>query len=575
MERGRRGRLGCGRWAVIGSALSALLLLPRATVAEDGRFPLDTFNRSFDEAWERFSTKRPGWRASFLTAAQCLDTSALPAGVREGMTGEATLLLKEILDRVPPFPADEIPGDAGIEATGLEQWTIPHTEIVLAKVSAGERAGQFLFSASTVARIHEDYEKVKSLPYQPGRKGAHYDELRFGGLSPEVSRLAAVLPTPAREEIGGALVWQWAAVLASLVLAVVLAASAFRLGRRYTRWEEQAKGRRGFGPFVFPLSVIALALATRFIAFLFLRLAGTPYFLLRIALTTVAHIAVAWLIAVIMARLADLVVRVFRTPEQPLNAQLVGISFRILTILAVTGYLFAAAQSLGLPVPALVAGLGVGGLAVALATQSTLENLIGGLILYADRPVRVGDVFRLGDRIGVVEEIGLRSARVRTIDRTLIAIPNADLIRREIENLTLRDRIPLRTTLRLRLETTPDQLRYLLSTLTRMLQDHPRLAKGEGRARLAGVGEYALELELRTFAATTNFDEFLDVRQDVLLRVMGLVAEAGTRLAVPVAVELEGEDPGLDRQRTHAAEEQVRQWRDEGALPIPEFTDES
>jgi len=572
-----------GWWA----ALLALLLLPRPAVAEDGRFPLeppdrsspratlDTFNRSFGEAWEGFSKKRPGWRASFVTAARCLDTSALPAGVREGRTVESTLLLKEILDRVPAFPIDEVPDRAEVEASGLEQWTIPHTEIVIAKAASGQQAGQFLFSASTVERIREDYEKVKDLPYQPGRKGAHYDELRFGGLSPGVSRLAAVLPDEARQEVGGALVWQWGAALASLIIAVVLAVWAFRLGRRFTRWEEETKGHRRFGPFVFPLSVIALTVAARYVAFLFLRLAGAPYFALRIVLTTVAHMAVAWLIAVTMARLAELVVRVFRTPEQPLNAQLVGVSFRILTILAVTGYLFFAAQSLGLPVPALVAGLGVGGLAVALATQSTLENLIGGLILYADRPVRVGDVFRLGDRVGVVEEIGLRSARVRTIDRSVIAIPNADLIRREIENLTLRDRIPLRATLRLRLETTPDQLRYLLTTLTRMLQEHPRLARGEGRARLAAVGEYALEVELRTFAATVDFDAFLDIRQDVLLRVMGLVAEAGTRLAVPVSVELEGEDPGLDRQRTHAAEEQARRWRDEGALPFPDFRDES
>jgi MscS family membrane protein len=564
----------------------ALLVLPLAAFSAETPFPLEppdrsspratlaTFNRSFDEAWEGYSKRQLGWRAAFVTAALCLDNSSLPPAVREGMTGEATLLLREILDRVPPFPPEDVPDAAAVEASGLKQWTIPHTEIVLARTPSGDRAGEFLFSAATVARIPEDYEKVKRLPYRAGRSGAHYDELRFGGLSPALTRLAALLPAPLRREVGGALVWQWAAVLACLVLATLLAAWAFRTGRRLTRWEKEKKGGPRLGPFLFPLLLFGLAHADRFVAFYFLRLAGTPYFALRLVLTTIAHLAVAWLIAVALTRLGELVALLFRTPDQPLNAQLVAVSFRILTILAVTGYLFLAAQWLGLPVPALVAGLGVGGLAVALATQSTLENLIGGLILYADRPVRVGDVFRLGDRVGVVEAIGLRSARVRTTDRSVIAIPNSDLIRREIENLTLRDRIPLRPTVRLRLETSPDQLRYLLARLTRLLDEHPRLVKGEGKALLAGVGEYALEVELRTYAATTEFDEFRMIRQDVLLQVIGLVEEAGTRLAVPVAVELQGADRALDAERTRAAEQRARKWRQEGTLPFPEFGSE-
>jgi small-conductance mechanosensitive channel len=201
----------------------------------------------------------------------------------------------------------------------------------------------------------------------------------------------------------------------------------------------------------------------------------------------------------------------------------------------------------------------VGGLAVALATQGTLENLISGLILYADRPVRVGDVFRLGDRIGVVEEIGLRSTRVRTIERSVIAIPNADLVRREIENLTLQDRIPIRTRLRLRLETTPDQLRYLLSTILQMIREHPRLVKDKGGARLVGFGEWSLDVELRAFAATTSWAEFVATREDVMLRVLRLVEEAGTRLAVPVQVEMAAEDKGIDRERAREAEARMRE----------------
>jgi MscS family membrane protein len=555
------------------AALLAVLLAagPAAVSGAEAVYPLDppdrsspratlaTFRDSFDRAWRLYAAGSPSFAGPFDAARRCLDDSQIPAGVHEVVFSEATLLLKEVLDRIPLPDDADVPGAEEVRSAGLVRWTIPHTEITLARISGGDRDGEFLFTAATVARAREFFEKVRRLPYQPGREGAHYDELRFGGFSPAASRLAARLPAPARREIAGALAWQWGVVVVTLLLALVGAALSFHLSRRIGRWEGSARGARQLSPLLFPLALAALALGARLVVWRFLRLAGPPYLALRLTLTVVAHLAAAWLLAVVLTRVGEVVLRVFRTPEQPLNAQLVGVTFRVLTILAVTGYLFVAAQSLGLPVPALVAGLGVGGLAVALATQGTLENLIGGLILHADRPVRVGDVFQLGDRIGIVEEIGLRSTRIRTIERSILAIPNADLVKREIENLTLRDSTPMRARLRLRLETTPDQLRYLLATLVRMVREHPRLVRDKGGARLVGFGESSVDVDVRVFAATTDWMEFLEIREDVLLRVMRLVEEAGTRLAVPARLQLAAEDKGLDRERTRAAEARARE----------------
>jgi MscS family membrane protein len=119
-------------------------------------------------------------------------------------------------------------------------------------------------------------------------------------------------------------------------------------------------------------------------------------------------------------------------------------------------------SNFGFNVAALLAGLGVGGIAVALAAQKTIENLFGGIILYTDRPVRVGDFCRFGDKMGTIEEIGIRSTRVRTLDHTLISIPNATFSNMEIDNITARERIRLLAILTVRYETTPDQLRYIL-----------------------------------------------------------------------------------------------------------------
>lgn len=550
--------------------LAVLLAAAAAAAGADPAFPLDppdrsspratlaTFSASLERAWVLYAAGSPEFREPFFVAIGCLDESAVPAGLADAVGANASLLLKEVIDRVPLPPASEIPDAEAVRAQGLVRWTIPRSEITLERAASGSRQGQFLFSAQTVLRAREFFLKVRGLPYQAGRPGAHYDELRLGGIAPVAARLAAALPSPARRELGGALVWQWTLVAVALGLALALSATAFRFGRRWSRWEEARRGGRRFGPLLFPLALLGLVLASRWVAWLFLRLAGPPYLVLRLALTALAHLAAAWLLAVVLARASEVLQRVFRTPEQPLNAQFVGLTTRVLTILAVAGYLFAAAQSLGLPVPALVAGLGVGGLAVALATQGTLENLIGGLILHADRPVRVGDVFKLGQRIGVVEEIGLRSTRIRTIERSLLAIPNADLVKREIENLTLQDRIGMRARVALRLETTPDQLRDLLASLTRLVREHPRLVRGKGGARLVGFGESSLDVDVRAFAATTDYFEFVAIREDVLLRVLELVEASGTRLAVPARLTLASEDRGLDRERTRAAEARAR-----------------
>jgi MscS family membrane protein len=195
-----------------------------------------------------------------------------------------------------------------------------------------------------------------------------------------------------------------------------------------------------------------------------------------------------------------------------------------------------AAQRLGLPVTAVVAGLGVGGLALALAAQGTLENLIGGVILYADQPVRIGDFCRFGTDMGTVETIGLRSVKIRTLGRTIVNVPNAQFARMQLETFSARDRILLSATIRLPYETTRQQLADALARLEEMLRTHPRIAQDGLHVRFVGLGEYALEIELWAYALTTDWADFLGLRQEILLRTMQVIENAGMRLAVPTAV---------------------------------------
>jgi MscS family membrane protein len=226
----------------------------------------------------------------------------------------------------------------------------------------------------------------------------------------------------------------------------------------------------------------------------------------------------------------------------------------------------------------LVAGAGVGGLGIALAARSSLENFLGTFNLYADRPVRVGDFCRYGEdpssgwlRIGTVEEIGLRSTRIRGIDRTITTIPNAEFANMHIVNLTRRDRMLFRTTIGLRYETTPNQLRQVLAKLRELLLAHPRVTKDPARVRATGFGAYSLDLEMFAYVNTSDWNDYLAVQEDLVLRTMDIVDKAGTAFAFPSRTLYHTRDPGLDSERQQVAEKEVREWASAHTLPFPEF----
>jgi MscS family membrane protein len=221
-----------------------------------------------------------------------------------------------------------------------------------------------------------------------------------------------------------------------------------------------------------------------------------------------------------------------------------------------------------------VAGLGVGGIAVALAAQRTLENLIGGITLYADRPVSVGDFCRWGDQIGTVEEIGLRSTRIRTLERTVVTVPNAELCQMELDNFMVRDRRLLRTTLQLRYETKPDQMRFILAKLRELLLGHPMVSPDPARVRFTGYGDYSKDVEIFAYVLCQDQNTFLAIQEDILLRMEDIIIGAGSGFAFPSQTAYLARDSGLDDERISESVAEVEQWRTDGKLPFPEFEDE-
>jgi MscS family membrane protein len=219
-------------------------------------------------------------------------------------------------------------------------------------------------------------------------------------------------------------------------------------------------------------------------------------------------------------------------------------------------------------------GLGVGGIAVAFAAQKTLENLFGGVMIISDQPIRVGDYCRAGDFQGTVEDIGLRSTKLRTLNRTVVSVPNGQLATMSLENFTLRDKILCRHKLQLRYDTSADQLRYIIAEITKVLYEHPKVETATARVRFTGFQDSALEFEVFAYVLETVYENFLAIQEDILLRCIDIVETSGTTFAFPSQTTYFARDGGLDRKKAEEAANVVNMWRKQGKLPFPDFAAE-
>jgi MscS family membrane protein len=191
----------------------------------------------------------------------------------------------------------------------------------------------------------------------------------------------------------------------------------------------------------------------------------------------------------------------------------------------------------GVKLTPVIAGLGVGGVAVAFAAQKTLENLFGGIMIASDRPIRKGDFCRAGDYLGTVVDIGLRSTRLRTLGDTIVSVPNGQLSQMSLENFSMRGKILFNHKILLRLETSADQLRFVLEQTQGLLQGHPKVEPVTCRVRLSGLKQSGFELELFAYVLETDFVAFLLIQEELLLHVVEIIEASGTSFAVPLPLD--------------------------------------
>lgn len=236
----------------------------------------------------------------------------------------------------------------------------------------------------------------------------------------------------------------------------------------------------------------------------------------------------------------------------------------IIGIIAVLG-------AIGIDVTAGIAALGIGGIALALGAQKTMENFVGGVSLIADQPVRVGDYCRIGDIKGTVEAIGMRSTTLRTTARTIITIPNGMLASTQIENYAHRDRFLFNPIFTFRMETTPDQLRFLLVELRAILYSHPKINPNPNIVRFTGITADALKVEITAYIEAGNVDESQEIQEDILLHMMDVIEKSGTGLSYPSQTIYFARDEKPSEEKASEIAETVKKWKDNNELQLPKF----
>ena len=275
-----------------------------------------------------------------------------------------------------------------------------------------------------------------------------------------------------------------------------------------------------------------------------------------------------WLVSRIMDQAYEHVVNRMRADKNGGEAIVILIQRLSRIVLTIVG-LVAALAIFGVNVKTTLAGLGIGRLAIALAAQKSLENLIGGVSLLMDKAVRIGDSCQIGDQVGTVEDIGLRSLKLRTQDQTLCIIPNGSLAQMQFQNMARRRKLLVNQTFLLRIETRAEQLRLVLNHVQTMLDQHPAIESETFRVRVMCFAGAAFQVELFVYVKTGDWTQFTEIRQDMILKIAEIVEASGTGFAGPTQLAYVSTDKGVDALKANDIVHRANEARANDVFQFP------
>ena len=389
-------------------------------------------------------------------------------------------------------------------------------EIYLTRVLQTTGPALWMISADTVSDIPRMYEHA-GLPEVERRLPKFLTSASFGGLQLWVP-LALLAAVPVLYFVSRFFLW--------------IAVGTIRLVLRFRGHRGPVRRSREWLALSRPLAfLLTLGLHRLLSPMVGIPLLHRQYY--SRTMTVLLLAGVVWF----LWRLVDLVAERMRDrlkPDHPRTAQSVYVlGRRLLKGVALAIAALAGLAAFGVDLTTTLAGLGIGGVALAFASQKTLENVFGGIFVLSDRSIVVGDVCQIGKYTGEVVDVGLRSMQLRTVNRTVVYVPNGTLATMEVENLSRRDKFLFNPVVGLRYETTLEQFQRVAADVKASLLADARIEHATLRVRFIRFGSYSLDVEVFAYVLAPDYPDFLAVQEELLTRIMSIVRNAGTGLAIP------------------------------------------
>jgi MscS family membrane protein len=415
----------------------------------------------------------------FQRGMWCLNLRKVPKAHKQDVGWEAAIKLKEILDRIELPPFDQIPDDQAIEAEEesektieLHRWRLPNTDIIIARVDEGPRQGEYLIAPETVALMDEFYNQVKDLAYKedPRVSPGFLEFFRStpGRLLPP--KWSQWLPSWSYTLYYGGAIWQWGAMAALLLVTLVAIWLLFRWWLRRSAGFPSMTRLWGWS-FLILVATVTLVLVSQVLDEQ-VNITGSVDRVLGVILQTIFWLLLAAAAILAANAVAETITASPKIDPEGIHASLIRAFIGFIGVSGAVVIIFYGLSSLGVSLIPLLTGLGVGGLAIALAARPTLENIIGGFMILADRPYRVGQLVKAQGYYGWVEKIGLRSTRIRLRSGPQTVIPNEVMARVDIENVGRRPYIRRTSNITITYDTPPEKVEKAIKIIEDIIDNH-------------------------------------------------------------------------------------------------------
>lgn len=361
--------------------------------------------------------------------------------------------------------------------------------------------------------------------------------------------------------------WQWLAFILFAPIALLLARIITFSVQSLIRWRDKHRDLTPVLPQPFfkpdPVTLaVAILLHYWFVAYIGTSILYRLYY--RRIVFVLFAIAFYWILTRITRAISGRIGRSLSNRGMYAERSIVSLLRRFTEIVIFLFVILIVLRTLGVDVTPALAGVGIGGLALGLGAQKTFENVFGGVSILFDKVIVVGDVCKVNNQTGTVEDIGLRSTRLRTAERTVLSIPNGMMASTTLENLRFRDKFLCQQTIRLRYDLSPDHVRYVLDEIRELLRENPKVEDATSRVRFLRFADYALEIEVYCYILEGQFNDYLASQEALLLSIMEAIDKAGAVVALPTQTEFVTKDAWIDPEKAQAAKAAIEKVRDPG-----------